>query len=149
MDRKIELIRFDKQEPEFKYSSGVVSHTQFHRRYIIKVDDKEVLYFNYSMYAACCGTGQISNVEPYSFNLQVNNLSLEDLKDFFFKSIVDIAVKDTRSNIIYLDWEKGHINKLLSDKFTLLHSYKNSNSDNIVEIRTFDTELAFKESKNE
>jgi len=119
--------------------NGLLSHeTKGYDSYNINyhyISKGNELIFKYSLgqIPSCCGTALLSNATI----VMSRNSVTQDIKDFIFCRIYKYCIDAGLRNIIFTDILEGNINYILKDKFNLLHSYRNVNTNNIVEIREY------------
>ena len=99
--------------------------------YSLEKNSKRLCYFKMQQMLNCCGSSEIAD-----FGLDV--ILNDEEKKFLFKKLQNILAKcfGTR-NLLYRDSEDGHINKCLSNYFEKLTDFRNPNSGNILEIRSY------------
>ena len=93
---------------------------------------KAIIAFEMQQLFACCGTALIANGEP------LKRYSDKDDAQAVFTVVKDLMKSHfSTRNAIYADIEGGVLNAVLSHGFTCMSKYRNPNSDNIVELRSF------------
>lgn len=94
---------------------------------------KDIIYsFNFGQVLACCGSAYIANANMHA-GMKVYT---EEVKNFIYDEIIKLAKSMSKRNVMYHDTPNGFINKILKDKFETITSFRNPNSDNIVEIKS-------------
>ena len=103
------------------------------RKFRIEREGKTIIELEMQQLLACCGTTLIANGALYT-----SFITQQD-KDSVFQAICSLLKEQfSTRNAIYTDMEtNGALNAVLGDKFEIVNKYRNPNSDNIVELRTF------------
>lgn len=125
------------------FNGSVVTAMQPTYQYTIVLGGSEIYYFSVNMMAACCGTLMLHSFSQLEYLSSEKKSIIELNKQKIFDYILSIANDYEASNITFFDVEEdedgneGKIVSLLGSYFKNVHSYKNDNSGNIVNIYTY------------